>query len=101
LAGAGNFSLHHCVKTGSEAHPTSYLMENRGSLPGDKAAGHEADHSPPSSAVVKNVWRYTSAPPVRLHGGCLVEEARGHLYFYLQLHIIINSVLSFERNLKY
>jgi hypothetical protein len=39
LAGAGNFSLHHRVQTGSVAHPTSYPMGNRGSYPGSKAAG--------------------------------------------------------------
>jgi len=27
----------------------------------------EADHSPPSSAEIKNVWSYTFTPPVRLH----------------------------------
>jgi hypothetical protein len=35
---------------------------------GVKQLGHEADHSPPSSAKVKNAWSYTSTPPVRLHG---------------------------------
>jgi hypothetical protein len=38
-AGAGNFSLHHCVKNGSEAHPSSYPMDTRGSFPGGKVAG--------------------------------------------------------------
>jgi hypothetical protein len=38
-AGAGNFSLHHRVQNGSGAHPASYPMGTRGSLPGDKAAG--------------------------------------------------------------
>jgi hypothetical protein len=38
-AGAGNFSLHHRVQTGSGAHPVSYPMGRRGSLPGGKAAG--------------------------------------------------------------
>jgi len=33
-----------------------------------KRTGREADHSRPSSAEVKNAWRYTSTPPVRLHG---------------------------------
>jgi hypothetical protein len=36
---SGNFSLHHCVQTGSEAHPASYSLGNRGAFPGDKAAG--------------------------------------------------------------
>jgi hypothetical protein len=26
-------------------------------------AGHEADHSPPTSAEVKKIWIYTSTPP--------------------------------------
>jgi len=50
---AGNFSLHHCVQNGSEAHPASYPVGTRGSFPGVKQPGHEADHSPPTSAKVK------------------------------------------------
>jgi hypothetical protein len=38
-AGAGNFSLHHRVQTGSGAHPASYQMGTAGSFPGHKAAG--------------------------------------------------------------
>jgi hypothetical protein len=37
--GGGNFSLHHRVQNGSGAHPASYPMGTRGSLPGGKAAG--------------------------------------------------------------
>jgi hypothetical protein len=42
-------------------------------VPGDlflavKWLGHEADHSPPSSAKVKNAWSYTSTPPILLYG---------------------------------
>jgi hypothetical protein len=33
-----------------------------------KQPGCEADHSPSSSAEVKNAWSDTSAPPVHLHG---------------------------------
>jgi hypothetical protein len=47
-AGAGNFSLHHRVQTGSGAHPASNPMGNMGPFP-----VREADHSPPSSAEVK------------------------------------------------
>jgi hypothetical protein len=32
-----------------------------------KRPGREAHHSPPSSAEVKNAWRYISTPPIRLH----------------------------------
>jgi len=37
-AGAGNFSLRHCVQNGSGAHPASSLVGTRGSFPGSKAA---------------------------------------------------------------
>jgi hypothetical protein len=33
-----------------------------------KVPGREADHSPPSSAEVKNAWSYIPTPPVRLNG---------------------------------
>jgi hypothetical protein len=52
-AGAGNFSLHHGVQNGSGAHPASYSMSTRASSLGVKRLGREADHSPPSSAEVK------------------------------------------------
>jgi len=29
---------------------------------------NEADHSPPSTAEVKNAWSYISAPPIHLYG---------------------------------
>jgi hypothetical protein len=67
-AGVGNFSLHHRVQNGSGTHPASYPMGTRGSFPGVKRPGREADHSPPCSAEVKNAWSYTSTPPIRLHG---------------------------------
>jgi hypothetical protein len=38
-AGAGNFSLHHCVQNGSGARPASYPMDSRDSFPGGKVAG--------------------------------------------------------------
>jgi len=36
-AGAGNFSLHYRVQTGSGAHPASHPVGTRGSFPGGKA----------------------------------------------------------------
>jgi hypothetical protein len=53
--GAEDFSSSPCIQTGSGAHPASYPMGTRGSFPGGKAQpGCDADHSPPSSAEVKN-----------------------------------------------
>jgi hypothetical protein len=49
--GAGNFSLHHRVQTGSGVHPASCRFPR-----GVKQPGREGDHSPSSSAEVKNVW---------------------------------------------
>jgi hypothetical protein len=68
LAGAGNISLHHRLQNGSGVHPASYPLGTRGSFPGGKAAGREADHSPPSSGEAKNARSYTSTLPIRLHG---------------------------------
>jgi len=33
------FLLHHCIQTGSGAHPASYTVSNGGSYPRSKAAG--------------------------------------------------------------
>jgi hypothetical protein len=33
-----------------------------------KLSGLEADHSPPSSVAVKNVWSYSSTHPIHLRG---------------------------------
>jgi hypothetical protein len=55
LTGAEDFSSSPCVQTGSEAHPAHYPMGTGGPFPGSKARpGRNADHSPPSSAEVKN-----------------------------------------------
>jgi len=50
------------------AHPASYQMGTGALNPGVRRAEREVDHSPPSSAEVKNVWRYTSTHPQRLYG---------------------------------
>jgi hypothetical protein len=48
---------HRHVKTGSGAHP----QVPGSSSPTVKWSGHEAVHSPPFSAEVKNAWSYTSS----------------------------------------
>jgi hypothetical protein len=51
---AEDFSSNLCIQTGSGAHPASYTVGTGGSFPGGKARpGRDADHSPPSSVVVK------------------------------------------------
>jgi hypothetical protein len=49
----GNILLHS-IKAESGAHPVSYRMGTEGDFTEDKRPGREADHSSPSSDVVKN-----------------------------------------------
>jgi len=44
------------------AHPASYPVGTGVIFSGVMRPEREADHSPPSSAEVKNAWRYTSTP---------------------------------------
>jgi hypothetical protein len=52
-AWAEDFSPHHRVQNGSGTHPAFYPMGTRSSFHGGKRPGREVDHSPPSSAEVK------------------------------------------------
>jgi len=70
----GFFFLLHRVQTGSGAHSAAYPTGTEGSFPGGKAVGREADHSAPSSAEVKNEWRYTSTPYYAFIAWCLVKH---------------------------
>jgi hypothetical protein len=64
-----DFSCSFCVQTGSEAHPASYPMGTGGPFPGAKGRpGRDADHSPPSSAEVKNEQELYILSPKRLRG---------------------------------
>jgi hypothetical protein len=52
---AEDYSSILCVQTGSGAHPSSCPMGTGGPFSGGKARpGRDADHSPSSSAEVKN-----------------------------------------------
>jgi len=61
-------SLRHRVETGFGVHPASYSMGTEGSSLGMQQPGYFADHSPLSSAKIKNTRHYTSTPPIRFHG---------------------------------
>jgi hypothetical protein len=72
--GAGNFSLQR-VQTGSGFHPPP-IQWVPGALSlggGVKRLGREADHSPPSSAEVKNEWNYTSTSQYAFMARCSVK----------------------------
>jgi hypothetical protein len=57
------FSLFQSCQTGSAAHTASSSMGD-----GNTPPGCEADQPHQNSTEVKNVWSYTSTPPIRLHG---------------------------------
>jgi len=55
-------TLLHNVKTASGAFPASYSVVTR-----SKLVGAWVDHSPASSAKVKNGWSYIPTPPICHH----------------------------------
>ena len=63
LVGVKGFSLVHSVHTGSVVHPASYWISIEGYFREAKGVGHVTDHSPPSSAKVKNARSPTFAFP--------------------------------------
>jgi hypothetical protein len=82
-AGGGNFSLHHRFQTGSGAHPASFQWVSGALFLRVKRPVREADHSPPTSAEVKEwvaLYLHTRNTPPR-HRAQL--KLQGHLYLYL------------------
>jgi hypothetical protein len=61
LPEAGNFSLHHRVQTGSGVHSAAYTTGTGGFSLWVKQPGREADHSPPSSAEVVELYVHSSS----------------------------------------
>jgi hypothetical protein len=58
--GGRDVSLLRNVQLGCEAHPPSYSMGMGAISPAVKLTRHQADHSSPSRAELKNEWRYNS-----------------------------------------
>jgi hypothetical protein len=65
----------------SWAHPAPVQWVPGAIFLGVKRPGSKADHSPPSSAEVKNVWSYKSTPPIRLNGVVLKLKHRDNFTF--------------------
>jgi hypothetical protein len=61
-----------------------------------KATGREADHSPSSSAEVKNAWNYTSTPHYVFMAWCLVKH-RDNFTFTLHQNKNLQHVGSLVR----
>jgi hypothetical protein len=55
---------------------------------GVKRPVREAEHTPPSSGEVKNAWKYTSTPPIRLHGVVLsLKSTETTFTFYITFNV--------------
>jgi len=81
--GAGNFSSHHHVQTGSVATQPPIQWILRILSLGVKQPWREADHSPPSSTEVMKAWSYTSIPTIHLHGVVLRAQEKLYLFHLL------------------
>jgi hypothetical protein len=53
-----------------------------------KRPGREADHSPSSSADVKNAWSYTPIPQYAFMAWCSLK-AQGQLYLYIYIYKVV------------
>jgi hypothetical protein len=71
------------------------------SFPGGKAAGHEADHSPPCSAEVKNAWRYTSTPQYVFMSWCLVKHRDNFTFTWTSyLHVMLPKTIKMATDIN-
>jgi hypothetical protein len=77
-AGAGIFSLHH--RLGPTQPPIQWVQG--AFYLGVKRPGHEADHSLPSSAEVKNAWSCTSTPQYVFMAWCLVNHRNNFTFTF-------------------
>jgi hypothetical protein len=59
----GNFSFSLPLPNGLWAYSPTFQW-----VPGIRRSGFEVHNLPPYSGEDKNVWSYTSTPPIRLHG---------------------------------
>jgi hypothetical protein len=61
-------------------------------VPGVERPGPEADHSPPTSAEVKNTWIYTSIPPYVSMAWCLAKYAGN--FTFVRFEVLVFSIPS-------
>jgi hypothetical protein len=97
IPGKGNygiFSLLHRIEIVPGDHPASCLMGTGrgGGFPRVKRSGCETDHSPPTSAEVKNAWNYTSTSPIRLHCMYIVKHSFTSIITFLLVSSFVDSV---------
>jgi hypothetical protein len=93
-ASAGNFTLHHRFQTGSGAHPASYSVSIRDSLPGSKAMGVKLTthlHLVPRSRMHGNILPF---PQYAFTAWCSVKKHKDNFTFYLYVYAIIKYTVS-------
>jgi hypothetical protein len=87
--GARNLSLLRNVQTGSGVYAASYPMGTGAPSPGVKLQGCETDHSPPTSAEVKNVGAIPSFPHTSSWLGAYLIKYRNIFTFTFYMYIYI------------
>jgi len=76
-------------------------MGTRGSFPGGKGPGREANHSPPSGAEAKSAWIYTSTPPILLHGVELgLKKAEWQIYLFMESSVFLTGMFIWKIEMK-
>jgi hypothetical protein len=78
-------------------HSASYPVGTRGFFPSGKAAGREADHSPSSSAEVKNAWSYISAPQYAFTAWCSVKHRDNFTFTFTFENEALRRIMLNER----
>jgi hypothetical protein len=71
---------------------------------GVKQLGHEADHSPPSSAKVKNMWHYISTPQYIFMVWCSVKHRDNFTFTlpnYYCYYLLYSQPLHFDLQFHY
>jgi hypothetical protein len=91
--GSGNFSLHHRVQNGSGAHQPPYPIGNGAVSLGVKRPGRETDHSPSSSAEVKEYLELCLHSPIRLHGVALIKNRDIFNFIFMFYSHVFSSLL--------
>jgi hypothetical protein len=86
-AGAGNFSLHHCVRNGSGPTQPPIQWVPGALYLGVKRPGREPEYSPPSSAEVKEwVELYLHSPNTPSWHGAYLSTGTLPFYLYIYTH---------------
>jgi hypothetical protein len=85
---AGNFSLHHRVQNGSGSHPPPIQWVPGNLSLGVKRPGREADHTPPSSAKVKECVELHLHPQYAFMAWSSVKKSTGTNFTFFTFNFL-------------